>query len=114
MVTTQQLVPPDHRANRGGAKGFGGGVIRERGVPDELDVPGERLEVPLHPVDTHGDGSDQAEAVRVLGEDRPEVATERHVVADENPVADTHRKAHTLVVGVADADREPDIGDAEC
>ena len=82
-------------------------------MPDELDVPGARLEVPLHPVDTHGDGSDQAEAVRVLGETGLK-STERHVVADENPRADTHRKAHTLVVGVADADREPDICDAEC
>jgi len=79
-----------------------GGVISEWGVTDEFDMPGERLEVPLHPVDAHGDGIDQAEVFRVLGEDRREIAMERHVVTDENPVADAHGEAHTLIVGVAD------------
>jgi hypothetical protein len=43
-------------------------------VPDQLDVPGERLEIPLHSVHTDGDGIDQAEILRVFGEHRREVA----------------------------------------
>jgi hypothetical protein len=89
------------------------GIICERGVPDQFDVPGERLEIPLHPVHAHGDGVDQAEVFRVLGENRREVAMERHVVAHQHPVADAHGEPHAFVVGVPDADREPDAGDAE-
>ena len=80
---------------------------------DEFDVPGERLEIPLHPVHADGNGIDQAEVFRVLGEDGREVAMERHVVTDKHAIADAHGEAHTLVVGVPDADREADARDAE-
>ena len=38
---------------------------------------------------------------------------ERHIVADEHAIADAHREPHALIVGVPDADREPDARDAE-
>jgi hypothetical protein len=37
---------------------------------------------------------------------------ECHVVADQHAAADAHGEPHALVIGVADADGEPDAGDA--
>ena len=42
----------------------------------------------------------------MLGADRLEVAFEHHILADEDSVADGHRQAHCLVVGVSDPQGE--------
>src|SRR5260370_28371411 len=82
-------------------------VLANQAFLPRCDLAPHRIEIALHAVNADRYRIDEAEMFRVLGNDRPEVPVERHVVADEDSVAYGHREAHGLVVGIPDADREP-------
>jgi hypothetical protein len=65
-----------------------------------------RLEVPLLPVHTDRDGVYKRQAFRVFGQDRLKVTAERHIAANRDLVSTGQSEAHTLVVAVAQTDRE--------
>lgn len=75
----------------------------------EINRLAERLPASLNSVNAHRNRLDQIKVFGVLGEERFEISTERHIVADEDSVTGDHAKPHTLVVGVSESDAEPDI-----
>src|SRR5216684_1607136 len=82
-------------------------VLGNQAFLPRCDLLPHRIEIALHAIHADRYRIDEAEMFRVLGKDRCEVPMERHVVADEHAIAYGHRKAHGLVVGIPDADREP-------
>src|SRR5665213_4584872 len=77
--------------------------IRELPLAPPFDAFDHGLEVPLHVVDAARKSPRELKILRVLGEQRLKIASEGHVVADEDPVANGERKLHRFVMGVADA-----------
>src|SRR5206468_12419518 len=64
------------------------------------------LKITLHGIDADGERVLKREILAVLGEDWLEVSLECHVLANKDLVADGDRQPKTLVVGVADTERE--------
>src|SRR5690349_11334133 len=80
--------------------------VGKLGIAPALNGLNHRLEIPLHGIDADGERILQREILAVFGEDRLEVALECHVLANKDLVADRDTKPKTLVVGVADTERE--------
>src|SRR5216684_846396 len=70
-----------------------------------------RLEVSVHLINAYRKRVLQREVFAVFGKDRVEIPVERHVVAHHHSVSDSHRKAHRLVVRVADSNCESTAGE---
>src|SRR5579864_629712 len=83
-----------------------GPLIGELCLPPVFDLALNGFEVPLDSVHSDGKSINQIEALAVLGQDRSEVAAERHVGAYENTQACGEAEAQRFVVRVADANRE--------
>jgi hypothetical protein len=77
--------------------------IRELRITPATDLFRHRLEVALHIRNPDLKRMDEIEVLRMLGEDRREVAGERHVVANYHTIADGHREPHGLVMSVPNA-----------
>ena len=81
--------------------------VGELRLPPQFDLLAHAVEIPLHLVHADRQRVLQREVLGVLGEHRLKVAGERHILADEHPVAYGHGQAHGFVVGVPDADGKP-------
>src|SRR4051794_17924245 len=79
-------------------------IVADLRAAPAFNLPLHRLEVSLDAVHPYGQCVDQVEAFAVLGQDRRELAAERHVRAHEDSYADRESKPQRLVVRISDAD----------
>lgn len=75
-------------------------IRKARSLPG-LDLFSHWFEVPLHSVNSDRKDVHETDVLGVLGEHGREIAVKRHVVANQDSVADGEGKAHGLVVGVS-------------
>src|SRR5262249_38063848 len=75
-------------------------------LPPRFYLLSHGLEVPLHPVNTDRDGVYKRKALRVFGQDGLKVTAESHIRANRDPISTGQSEAHTLVVAVAQTNRE--------
>src|SRR5690348_14560344 len=81
-----------------------GSFVREPSSLPALNLLPHRLEIPLHAVDAYCEDVDKAEVLGVFCQDRCEITMKRHVVAHQDPIADSQGEAHGLIVGVPHSD----------